>query len=92
MLKQHVPLSSFVLFEHTLALRLLEISPGPGNEAGGVDGVMDTWALAPSAEREAVAVAAVAADDKFLVPSGHLPSADIVDTALAAIPANMAVL
>jgi hypothetical protein len=39
---------------------------------------MDTWALAPSAEREAVAAAEAAGVDTGPVLSGHLPSADIV--------------
>jgi hypothetical protein len=39
---------------------------------------MDTWALAPSAEKEEVAaVEAVVVVGTDLVLSGHLPSADI---------------
>jgi hypothetical protein len=57
-----------------------------------VDGVMDTWALAPSAEREVVAAAGAADVGTGPVLSGHLPSAGIVGMVLAAIPANMVAL
>jgi hypothetical protein len=53
---------------------------------------MDTWALAPSAEREVVAAAEAAGVGTGPVLSGHLPSADIADMVLAAIPADMVVL
>lgn len=42
-----------------------------------MDGVMDTWASAPTAEREAVAAAGAAGVGTGPVLSGHLPSADI---------------
>jgi hypothetical protein len=43
-----------------------------------VHGVMDTWALAPSAEMEAVAAVGAAVVGTGLVLSGHLPSVGIV--------------
>lgn len=57
-----------------------------------MDGVMDTWALAPSAEREVVAAAGFAGVGTGLVLSGRLPFADIVGMLLVAIPADMVVL
>jgi hypothetical protein len=87
MLKQHVPLSFSALSESTLALRRLGISPVLENGLEGVDGVMDTWAVAASAEREEErAAAAVAAGvDIGPVLPGHPPAADMEDTVLAAI-------
>lgn len=57
-----------------------------------MDGVMDTWALVPSVEKEVVAAAGAAGVGTDRVLSGHLPSAGIVGMALTAIPANMVVL